>query len=327
MRPSFLVIDKPPGITSHDVVAAVRAVTGAKKVGHTGTLDPFATGVLALALGPATRLVQFVDESMKVYDATIAFGCATDTGDPTGETVEERPKPTATWDEVEAVLSDFLGKRMQTPPAYSAVKHKGKPLYWYARRGIQVEVAAREITIHDLELVEYDADHLRVVITCSRGTYARVLAGEIATALGSAGHLCALARRRSGPFFLDDAVSMDQLAAVVSAEPDLPWQRVLMGRRGEERVPWRPRDEVREAIGAWLTTPIQALAHLPLVDVDGPRARAVRNGGPPGLPPAGVAVGGRYLLAAGDELVAIAERAAGGGRVLRVLDSGGSRAR
>ncbi len=201
----FLVVDKPAGVTSHDVVAAIRACTGIKKVGHTGTLDPFATGVLPLALGRSTRLIQYLDESIKVYDALVRFGSATDTGDPTGEAVREAPLPDHDRQGVEAVLATFLGERMQEPPAYSAVKVAGKPMYHYARKGQAVKAPARPIFLHALELLEYDRERLRVRITCSRGTYARVLADEIATALGSAGHLEALCRDRSGPFYLGGA--------------------------------------------------------------------------------------------------------------------------
>ena len=320
MKSAFLVIDKPAGITSHDVVAAVRAVTGIKKVGHTGTLDPFATGVLPLALGSATRLIQFLDESIKVYDATIALGAATDTGDPTGEVVREAPLPTVDEDELRAVLASFLGEQMQTPPAYSAVKVGGRPLYDYARSGEKVAVEARKVTIHDVELVSYKPTELRVVITSSRGTYARVLADEIAVALGSAGHLSALQRPRSGPFYIDDALGIDDLSRMVSTDPDRPWQDVLLSRGPRsERVAWRSRDDVRADLSSFLRRPLDVLSHLPLADVRVADARRVRNGGPPPPPPPGTKVGSRYLVVCGDDLVAVAENAAPAPRILRVV--------
>lgn len=323
MIPCFLVIDKPAGVTSHDVVAAVRAVTGVKKVGHTGTLDPFATGVLPLALGGATRLIQFLDESIKVYDATIALGTCTDTGDCTGKVIREGPLPTADAAGVDAVLSSFIGDRMQKPPAYSAVKHKGKRLYQYARKGETVEVPARPIVIHDMRRLGYDGNELRVEITCSRGTYARVLADEVASALGSAGHLSALQRPRSGPFYLDDALSMAQLAEQVAPDSGKPWQEVVLRRAAkEERVPWRPRDDVRAALTPWLRRPLEVLSQLPLADVSDVAARRVRNGGPPPPPPPGTPAGGRYAVVHGADLVAVAENAARGPRVLRTLASG-----
>jgi tRNA pseudouridine55 synthase len=315
----FVVVDKPAGITSHDVVAAVRAVTGVKKVGHTGTLDPFATGVLPLALGRCTRLIQYLDESIKIYDARIRLGSATDTGDPTGEVVREAPLPEADEAGVRAVLDDFLGEQEQTPPAYSAVKVKGKPLYHYARKGEKVEVKARRITIHALELVSYDREVLEVRITCSRGTYARVLADDIAVALGSAGHLENLGRSRSGPFVLDDAVDMPTLAGMVAAEEGHDWRDVLLSRRKGDRVPWRPRAEVEASLRPHLLSPLRCLSHLPLADVGTDEARRVRSGGSLPPPPRGVAAGGRYAVVQGDDLVAIAEHSARGGKALRVL--------
>ncbi len=324
MKPSFLVIDKPAGITSHDVVAAVRAVTGVKKVGHTGTLDPFATGVLPLALGPATRLIQFLDESIKVYDATISLGTATDTGDPTGQVVREAPLPSHDRAGVEAVVRGFLGPRMQEPPAYSAVKHEGKPLYHYARKGEEVRVPARPIVIHELEVLEYDGQTLRILITCSRGTYARVLADEIATALGSAGHLSALCRTRSGPFYLEDALSMDGLAAYASGDPGRSWSEVLIarGRSAADRVKWRPREDVRSDVSGHLRRAIDVLSHLPISELRGPDVQRFLRGGNPPAPPAGVAIGGRYLVLAGDEPLAVVEATARGPKTIRLNEDG-----
>lgn len=320
LTPAFLVIDKPPGITSHDVVDVIRAVTGVRKVGHTGTLDPFATGVLPLALGGATKLIQFLDESVKVYDATVRFGSTTDTGDPTGQVVQTRPLPTAGVDEVRGVLCTFVGDRMQTPPPYSAVKHKGKPLYHYARKGLDVQVDPRPITIHGMELQDYDGERLAVRITCSRGTYARVLAQEIADALGSAGHLEALSRARSGPFELQDALDFPTLAHIVSAETDRTWQEVLLKRgRKEERVPWAPRDQVRQALAERVRSPVQALSHLPLADVDGAVAGRIRKGAALPVPPAGTPRGGRYLVVCGADVVAVAEHTPRGPKAVKVL--------
>ena len=322
MRLGFLVVDKPVGITSHDVVAIVRAVTGIKKVGHTGTLDPFATGVLPLALGPATRLIQFLDESVKGYDATITFGEETDTGDPTGTVVATAPPPSASRDEVEEVLVTFLGARMQTPPQYSAVKLKGKRLYQYARAGETVKVDPRPITIHGLDILEYDKQRLRVMISCSRGTYARVLANEIAMALGSVGHLSALCRTRSGPFFSDDALDVNTLSGIVSTEEEAAWREVLMGRGPrEERIKWRHRDDVRDGLRPWIRKPLNALSHLSLAEVGRDEARRVRNGGAAPAAPPGVAPGGRFLVVCGDDLVAVSENTSRGSKVLRVLPS------
>jgi tRNA pseudouridine55 synthase len=314
----FLVVDKPPGLTSHDVVAIVRAVTGIPKVGHTGTLDPFATGVLPLALGRATRLVQFLDESIKVYDATVRLGSATDTGDPTGGVVREAPLPTIDRARAEEIVASFVGERMQEPPAYSAVKVEGKPLYHYARKGQPRRAAPRKITLHSLELLSFSPERLRVRITCSRGTYARVLADEIATAMGSAGHLETLSRDRSGPFWIEDAIHMEELAAIVTAEEGRDWRDALMPRRGADRVPWRPREEVLSLLARYVKSELDALGHLPLCDVGQVDAKRVRTGGGPPPPPRGVPVGGRYLVVQGADLVAVAESHTRGPKVLRV---------
>lgn len=319
MTHGFLVIDKPAGITSHDVVAAVRACTGIKKVGHTGTLDPFATGVLPLALGRSTRLIQYLDESIKVYDATIRLGAATDTGDPTGEVIREAPLPEADDARVDAVLDSFLGERQQEPPAYSAVKVQGRPMYHYARKGTPVKAPARPITIHNLERLAYDRSTLRVRMTCSRGTYARVLADEIAIALESAGHLEALCRDRSGPFLLEDAVDMQAFSDLVAAEDGHTWQAVLMAKRGEPRLPWRPKDVVNEAVRPLMRSELGSLAHLPLADVREPDVARIRSGGVPPAAPRGVAPGGRYLVVFGDQLLAVAENDLRGPKLLRVM--------
>lgn len=300
MSAGFLVVDKPPGLTSHDVVAILRAVTGLKKVGHTGTLDPFATGVLPLALGSATRLIQYLDEDEKVYDAGVVLGTATDTGDPTGTVIVERPVPPLERAAVERVLAGFLGTRMQTPPKYSAVKVAGRPLYSYARAGEAVEVKARPVRIDAMELTGFDPPLLRVLIRCSRGTYARVLAEEVGEALGTAGHLGELRRLGSGPFRIEHAIGLSRVAEIVAGDPD--WTRVLRPGRDGERVPWRPREQVLAGLVPWVTTPRDALRHLPAVALSPLAARRwAQTGeapdGPPGAP--------RYLLLVGDEVLGV----------------------
>lgn len=305
-RSGFLVVDKPPGVTSHDVVAIVRAVTGLKKVGHTGTLDPFATGVLPLALGGATRLIQYLDENEKVYDAQVLLGSATDTGDPTGTVVEEAPVPPLARAGVEAVLATFLGPRMQRPPRYSAVKVQGRPLYAYAREGTMMEAQPRPIRIDGLELLEIAPPRLRILIRCSRGTYARVLAEEIGVALGTVGHLEELRRTGSGPFRIEHAVGLSRIAEIVSGSPE--WTRVLRPARGEERVPWRPRDQVLAGLEPWLFAPRDALKHLPAVALSVMEARRWAQSGQAPPPPHPGAQ--RWVLLSGDEVVGVATAAA-----------------
>lgn len=295
----FLVVDKPPGLTSHDVVAVVRAVTGLKKVGHTGTLDPFATGVLPVALGGATRLIQFLDEREKLYDATIELGRATDTGDPTGTTIAEADVPALTPAQIDRVLATFVGPRMQTPPRYSAVKVKGRPLYAYARKGAEVQVEARPIEIFGLTRVAEGLGWLRVTLRCSRGTYARVLAEELGVALGSVGHLAALRRLGSGGFGLDRAVTFAQLAEAVAGDPD--WGRVLRPSRGDERVPWRKREDVYASLAPWITPPAEALRHLPRLELSVADARRFFRTGTLAKP-----LSERTLLVCGAEVIGIA---------------------
>jgi tRNA pseudouridine55 synthase len=212
----LLIIDKPDGITSHDVVNRVRRVLGTRRVGHTGTLDPFATGVMVVVVGRATRLAQFLDKDEKEYVATIRFGFETDTGDATGGPKSEGqdPKPVSSAD-VAAVLPRFTGAIDQVPPMYSAKKVDGKKLYESAREGIEIERKAVRVVINTLELMDdqqQDADSIRVRVVCSAGTYIRVLAEEIGRAVHSAAHLTELRRTRSGRFDLARALTIVQLS-------------------------------------------------------------------------------------------------------------------
>lgn len=214
-----LCVDKPAGVTSFGVVARVRELLGVKKVGHAGTLDPFATGVLVICVGrPATKLISRFMDGEKEYLATVQLGVETETLDPEGEIIRRTAVGTISGDEIERVLARFCGEQFQKPPVYSAVKHRGKPLYWYARRGIAVDKPPRQVVISQLERVG-DGDctdsqsllHLRV--RCSKGTYIRVLGAEIAAALGCGGHLTALRRTFSGCFAVDGAVTGADLEA------------------------------------------------------------------------------------------------------------------
>jgi tRNA pseudouridine55 synthase len=298
---AFLIVDKPPGVTSHDVVAVVRAVTGLKKVGHTGTLDPFATGVLPLALGGATRLIQYLDEDRKIYDAVIQLGTATDTGDPTGSVIAEAPVPALNRARVLEVLDGFRGQRMQTPPRYSAVKVAGRPLYDYARKGVDVEVKARPIRIDAMELLSLGENTLRVAIHCGRGTYARVLAEEIGVALGTFGHLAELRRLGSGPFDIDRSVSFSRLAEIVAGNQE--WDRVLRPARGGERIAWRPREEVFAGLAPWLIAPREALRHLPALTLSPIEVRRFQTSG--ALPPPPPGCTGSYVLLSADGVLGV----------------------
>ncbi len=301
MTDGFLVMDKPPGITSHDVVAVARAVTGLLKVGHTGTLDPFATGVLPLALGGATRLIQFLDENEKVYDAVIALGRLTDTGDPTGTVIAEKPVPHITRAEVERALASFVGTRLQRPPRYSAVKIKGKPLYEYARKGQDVVAEPRPIRIDSMDLLSFELPRIRVLIRCSRGTYARVIAEEVAEALGTVGHLEELRRDGSGPFRIEQALPMSRLSEIVADNP--AWHEVLRPGRQAERIPWKPREDVFAGLKPYLVSPREALKHLPAITLSALEARRFQTTGQ--VPPPPVPDAKAWLLLAGDELLGV----------------------
>jgi tRNA pseudouridine55 synthase len=321
MNAAFLVVDKAPGMTSHDVVALVRAVTGIKKVGHTGTLDPFATGVLVLALGKATRFIQFLDERLKVYDATIQLGWSTTTGDPEGEELERSPVPTL--ENIEEVLEGFVGKQMQTPPAYSAVKVAGKALYKYARSGEKVEAKPREIEIYSVRLIEAKEETIRVEIRCSRGTYARVLAEDIAVKFGTHGHLVELRRLQSGPFEIDQAIDMPGLGVIAAGMSD--WTKAF-SREGE-RVKWLPREEVCKQLFVRSQTLAEALSHMPLAPVSSIERAKVLRGDVVPAPPSSVEEGGRYLAIMDQEVLSVAERVGSGGKVLRALGAPESKKR
>lgn len=207
----ILVIDKPAGLTSHDVVNRVRRILKTKRVGHTGTLDPFATGVMVVLVGKATRLAQFLDKDDKEYEALIRFGFETDTGDRTGSPKSKAQSPKSIpVERIKQVLHQFRGEIEQVPPMYSAKKVEGKKLYELARQGIEIERKAVLVTIKHLELLDEEiADSLvRVRVGCSAGTYIRTLAEDIARAAGSAAHLEELRRTASGRFTIGVAVGL-----------------------------------------------------------------------------------------------------------------------
>jgi tRNA pseudouridine55 synthase len=213
-----VLVDKPAGATSFDVVRQVRRLLGIKKVGHAGTLDPFATGLLILCAGrSATRHIDGFMSGSKEYQAVVQLGAETDTLDPEGELIRTAPVPLLSEEGLRSCLAAFTGGQQQVPPAYSAVKYKGKPLYHYARRGILVEKEARRIEIYSLRLDGFDqqAGRLRMTVRCSRGTYIRVLAADIGRKLGCGAHLVGLRRTASGNFSVADA-----LPGGVLSEPD-----------------------------------------------------------------------------------------------------------
>jgi tRNA pseudouridine55 synthase len=207
----FVVIDKPAGITSHDVVSRVRRILGTRKVGHTGTLDPFATGVLPVAVNDGTKAIPFLDEGVKCYEAVMQLGVATDTLDMTGAVIRTADWLAVTQEKVEAVLKQFTGHLSQIPPMYSAIKQDGQPLYKLARQGQVVERTAREIYIHSLELLSFALPLVSFRVVCSRGTYVRTLADDMGEILGCGGALKELRRIASGPFEISTSVTLEEL--------------------------------------------------------------------------------------------------------------------
>ena len=215
----MLLLDKPAGVTSNAALMRVKRLYNAEKAGHTGTLDPLASGLLPICFGAATRFAQFLLDAPKRYVATIRFGATTTTLDAEGEVVEARTV-NLDRDAVEAALAGFTGPQTQTPPAHSALKFEGRAYYDYARRGIDIPRAPRPVTIHRLRLVQWQSPDAVVDVECSKGTYVRVLAADLGDALGCGAHLAALRRTASGGFHLRDAVTFDALDAKDEAGRD-----------------------------------------------------------------------------------------------------------
>jgi tRNA pseudouridine55 synthase len=259
----ILVIDKPPGITSHDVVASVRHILHERRIGHAGTLDPFATGVLVVLVGRATRLAQFLTAADKEYEAIIRLGFATDTGDRTGKPIERPELPLKkdwTDDDVEKALLTLIGDIEQVPPMYSAKKRQGQKLYELARRGETVHRDPIKVCIHEFHAVKTDGEMIKdnldgtydlaVRVGCSSGTYVRTLAEDFGKRLRVGAHLAELRRTRVGPFNLTHAISL----------PDLKTRFA------------------EEALGTHLVSPSTALSHMPLLHLSTDDERKARHG-------------------------------------------------
>lgn len=218
-EPGLVVVDKPGGMTSHDVVGRVRRLAGTRKVGHAGTLDPMATGVLVLGVDRATRLLGHLTLTEKAYDATIRLGVATTTDDAEGEVLATAPTDGVTPDAVRAALAGFVGEIDQVPTAVSAVKVDGRRAYERVRAGEQVELRSRRVTVHELVVHAVEGPDVRVSLRCSSGTYVRAIARDLGTALGVGGHLTALRRTAVGGFGLDAARTLDQLEEELTVLP------------------------------------------------------------------------------------------------------------
>lgn len=246
-----LVVNKEAGWTSHDVVAKVRGLLGGVKVGHAGTLDPAATGVLPMLVGRATRVAEYLLDWDKEYRAVLRLGETTDTQDATGRVIAQADPSVVCEEALREVVGRFRGPQRQVPPMYSAVKIGGRPLYKAARAGETVERADRPIIVHELDILTVDGRDVTLRVVCSKGTYIRTLCADIGQALGVGGHLAALERRRVGPLSIEQALTVDQVA-----------DRLAIGTLSRHLVPLN-----------------QALDCLPAVTLTDEQARLVLHGG------------------------------------------------
>lgn len=245
-----VVVNKPAGWTSHDVVNKMRGIFGTRRVGHLGTLDPLATGVLPVMVGQTTKLARYWEHSAKAYEAVIRFGFSTNTWDREGEPTSDAVETHLTFDAAEAALTPFRGEIDQVPPPVSAKKINGVPAYKLARKKVDFEIPAVRVTVHELTLLSVEGDRARVRVRCSAGTYVRSIAHELGVALGYGAHIDELVRISSGPFPLEDAFTLEQLQAL----------------KNEGRL--------EEAV----KKPSELLPHFPPVFVDDTTARQIRQG-------------------------------------------------
>jgi len=213
-----LLVDKPQGLTSHDVVARLRRKLKIKKIGHAGTLDPMATGLLIMLVGRATKVSQYLMSLDKAYAGTVRLGVATDSHDADGEVLEEKPVPELDRAAFEEALRTFLGDQYQTPPMFSAKKHQGVPLYKMARKGKEIEREPRFIRISRLECTRFEAPQADIALTCSKGTYVRTIAHDLGEKLGCGAHLCALRRTAIDRFTVDEASTLDAIEEMTLPE-------------------------------------------------------------------------------------------------------------
>lgn len=214
----ILLLDKPSGVTSNAALQTVKHLFFAKKAGHTGSLDPLATGLLPLCLGEATKMSSFLLDSDKAYEGTCQLGTKTNTGDAEGHVIETRPIPKITEAILNKIINRFIGEIEQIPPMHSAIKKDGQPLYKLAHQGIEVEREPRRVEIYELDLLEILDDSFRFSLSCSKGTYVRTLVEDIGEILGCGAHLSALRRTAAGPFSLDDAITIEQLEQIKESE-------------------------------------------------------------------------------------------------------------
>lgn len=245
----FLLLDKPGGLTSNRALQKAKRLFEARKAGHTGSLDPLATGMLPICFGAATRVAQYVLAADKSYEVTALLGARTDTDDADGAVIEEREVPAMTEEALDPVLAGFIGASTQTPPMYSAIKHEGKRLYQLARQGRVVARKERPITLHALELISLAPPELRLRIVCSKGTYVRTLVTDIAAALGTVGHVTGLRRLSVDPFAGERMRTLDELEALAHGGREaldatlrptdsvlVAWPKLMLDAEGLRRI-------------------------------------------------------------------------------------------
>ncbi|MBN2646860.1 MAG: tRNA pseudouridine(55) synthase TruB [Thiotrichales bacterium] len=247
----IVLLNKPVGVSSNGILQKVRGIFNAEKAGHTGALDPFASGLLPICLGEATKVSGLLLDAEKRYTATLKLGVQTDSGDVDGQVLAQAPIPTLSVAQIEQVFAQFCGPILQVPPMYSALKHQGKPLYAYARQGIEIERPARPVTIFSLQLISWQADVIVFDVLCSKGTYVRTLGEDIAHALGTLGHLIALHRTQTGSIRGEQMLTLEQIEI-------------------QKTACLQPLD--------------LALQHLPRLDLDLKQTRLLQQGGMLALP-------------------------------------------
>ncbi len=316
----LLVVDKPGGMTSHDVVARVRRLAGIRRVGHAGTLDPMATGVLVLGLGRATRLLGHLAATDKEYAGTVRLGVATSTGDADGEVVGTADPSGITDEAVLAVLTELTGEIDQVPPAVSAIKIDGERAYKRARRGEDVEIPVRRVMVAAFGLVARRSADLDVRVTCSTGTYVRALARDLGGLLGVGGHLTALRRTRVGAFTLDEARRLEELEQLTERAADARAQKSAGGQGSAGDSGERQEGPPPDASG--LACAVQPLAEavaacFPRRNVDAGEARRVAHGAR--LPAIGLGPGPFGVFGPDGELLSLAEERDGESRPLAVF--------
>lgn len=282
-----LLLDKPPGRSSNAVLQHAKWLFAAEKAGHTGTLDPLASGLLPICFGEATKFAQSLLAARKAYIATVRFGVATATGDAEGGVIAEMPV-TFTRADLERTLPRFVGILSQVPPLHSALKFQGRNYYEYARAGIEIPRVARQVVVDEIALLAWAPPEATLQVACGKGTYIRTLAEDIAAAMGSCAHLVALRRTRTGPFALESAVTFDALAAMDAADRD-----------------------------ALLLPPHAPLADMRRLEVDAETARALREGR---IGPAPAGTAGRYCcFDAGGRFFGVVDVDAGSIRSIRLM--------